>query len=210
MSDANSVKELRDRTGAGFMDCKRALVETGGNVEKAIAYLREKGIASASKKAGRSANDGLIHSYLHGTGKLGVMAEINCETDFVARTDDFKNFVNDVCMHIAAANPQFVSKEVVPEAALEVERKRLRADAEKSGKSGPILEKIVEGRINKYFEETCLLQQRFVKDTDKTVEELAKEMIAKLGENIQIRRFARFQLGEGLESATTQTAENTH
>lgn len=205
MSDANTVKELRERTGAGFMDCKRALLETGGDIEKAITFLREKGIASASKKAGRSANDGLIHSYLHGTGKLGVMAEINCETDFVARTDDFKGFVNDVCMHIAAANPQFLSKEVVPAAALEQERARLKADAEKSGKTGPILEKIVEGRINKYFEETCLLQQRFVKDTDKTIEELVKEMIAKLGENIQIRRFSRFQLGEALDVAGAAT-----
>ena len=205
MSDANTVKELRERTGAGFMDCKRALQESGGNIEKAIAFLREKGIASASKKAGRSANDGLIHSYLHGTGKLGVMAEINCETDFVARTDDFKNFVNDVCMHIAAASPLHLSKESVPAAALEQERVRLRADAEKSGKSGPILEKIVEGRLNKYFEETCLLQQRFVKDTDKTIEELVKEMISKVGENIQIRRFSRFQLGEALEAAGATT-----
>ncbi len=208
MSDPQLVKELRERTGAGFMDCKKALEQTGGNIEKAITFLREKGIASASKKAGRDAKDGLIHSYLHGTGKLGVMAEINCETDFVARTDDFKNFVNDVCMHIAAANPTFLSKEVVPAAALDAERARLKVDAEKSGKTGPILEKIVEGRLNKYFEESCLLQQKFVKDTDKTIEELVKEQIAKLGENIQIRRFSRFQLGEALES--TQQNSTAH
>jgi elongation factor Ts len=205
VSNPNSVKELRERTGAGFMDCKRALEHTGGDMDKAIAFLREKGIASAAKKAGRSANDGLVHSYIHGTGKLGVMAEINCETDFVARTDDFRNFVNDICMHVAAANPQFLSKEVVPAGALEQERLRLKVEAEKSGKTGPILEKIVEGRLNKFFEENCLLQQKFVKDTDKTIEELVKEMIGKLGENIQVRRFSRFQLGETLEAAPATT-----
>ncbi len=197
MSDALTVKELRERTGAGFMECKKALIETNNDMEKAITWLREKGIASASKKAGRVANDGRVHAYIHGTGKIGVLVEINCETDFVARTDDFVNFVNDVAMHIAAANPRYLTKEEVPTGDIDSERSILKAQAEAQGKKGPVVDKIVDGRINKFYEENCLLQQRFVKDADKTIEQLVKESIAKLGENISIRRFSRFQLGEG-------------
>lgn len=200
-TDANLVKELRERTGAGMMECKKALTESANNIDKAITYLREKGLASAAKKAGRAANDGRIHAYIHGNGKVGVMVEVNCETDFVARTDDFQNFVNDVAMHIAAMNPRYLTKDEVPGGDIEAERKILKAQAEESGKKGPVVDKIVDGRINKFYEENCLLQQRFVKDNDKTIEVLSKEMIAKLGENIAIRRFARFQLGEGAAKA---------
>ncbi len=200
MTEASLVKELRERTGAGMMECKKALVETQNDIDKAIVYLREKGIAGASKKAGRSANDGRVHSYIHGTGKIGVLVEINCETDFVARTDDFVKFTNDVCMHIAAANPRYLNKEQVPNHDIEGERSILKAQAEAQGKKGPVVDKIVDGRISKFYEENCLLQQRFVKDPDKTIESLLKEMIAKLGENMSIRRFARFQLGEGLSA----------
>jgi elongation factor Ts len=194
--DPNLVKELRERTGAGMMDCKKALVETKGDLDKAITFLREKGLASAAKKAGRAANDGRIHSYIHGNGKVGVLVEVNCETDFVARTDDFLAFVNDVAMHIAAANPRYLTKEVVPAADVEKEKAILRTQAEGSNKPAAVIEKMVEGRLSKFFEEMCLLQQRFVKDPDKTIEALVKEQIAKLGENISIKRFVRFQLGE--------------
>lgn len=194
--DPNLVKELRERTGAGMMDCKKALVETKGDLEKAITFLREKGLASAAKKAGRAANDGRVHSYIHGTGKVGVLVEVNCETDFVARTDDFVTLVNDVAMHIAAANPRYLTKEAVPAEDVEKEKAILRAQAEGSNKPAAVIEKMVEGRLSKFFEEMCLLQQKFVKDPDKTIEALVKESIAKMGENISIKRFARFQLGE--------------
>ncbi len=194
--DPNLVKELRERTGAGMMDCKKALVETKGDLDKAITFLREKGLASAGKKAGRAANDGRIHSYIHGTGKVGVLVEVNCETDFVARTDDFVSFVNDVAMHVAAANPRYLQKEAVPAEDVEKEKAILRAQAEGSNKPAAVIEKMVEGRLGKFFEEMCLLQQKFVKDPDKTIETLVKEQIAKLGENISIKRFSRFQLGE--------------
>lgn len=197
MTSANLVKELRERTGAGFMECKRALEETGADLDKAMVFLRERGLAAASKKAGRVANDGRVHAYIHANAKIGVLVEINCETDFVARTDDFQGFCNDVAMHIAAANPRFLDKESVDAADLDRERSIFRTQAEASGKKGPVIDKIVEGKIGKYYEEVCLLQQRFVKDSDKTIEALTKEMIAKLGENIGIRRFARFQLGDG-------------
>lgn len=198
MTEASLVKELRERTGAGMMECKKALVETKNDIDKAIVYLREKGIAGASKKAGRAANDGRVHSYIHGTGKIGVLVEINCETDFVARNDDFVKFTNDVCMHIAAANPRYLNKEDVPGNDIEGERSILKAQAEAQGKKGPVVDKIVDGRISKFYEENCLMHQRFVKDPEKTIESLLKEMIAKMGENMSIRRFARFQLGEGL------------
>jgi len=194
--DPNLVKELRERTGAGMMDCKKALVETNGDLDKAITFLREKGLASAGKKAGRAANDGRVHSYIHGTGKVGVLVEVNCETDFVARTDDFVSFVNDVAMHVAASNPRYLQKEAVPAEDVEKEKAILRAQAEGSNKPAAVIEKMVEGRLSKFFEEMCLLQQKFVKDPDKTIETLVKEQIVKLGENISIKRFARFQLGE--------------
>lgn len=208
MSDANTVKELREKTGAGFMECKKALLESGNDMDKAIEYLRKRGLAAAAKKAGRAANEGKIHSYIHGTGKLGVMVEINCETDFVARTDAFQAFVNDVAMHIAAANPKYLTKEEVPAEDMEKEKAIYRAQAEQSGKQGPVVDKIAEGKLNKYFEETCLLQQAFVKNPDMNIEALTKEAIAKLGENIAIRRFVRFQLGETAQKATPDTTAN--
>lgn len=207
--DANLVKELREKTGAGFMECKRALEASDANLDKAMTYLRERGLAAAAKKAGRSANDGRIHSYIHGTGKIGVLVEVNCETDFVARTDDFVNFVNDVAMHIAAANPRYLDKESVPAADVEKEKDIFRVQAEQSGKKGPVIEKILEGKIGKFYEENCLIHQKFVKDPDKTIESLTKEAIAKLGENIAIKRYARFMLGETATKPTEEAAQ-TH
>jgi elongation factor Ts len=194
----DAIKELRERTGAGFLDCKKALTENGNNMDKAIEFLRQKGLAAAVKKAGRAANQGLVHSYIHAGGKIGVLVEVNCETDFVANTDEYRAFVTDVAMHIAAANPRFLNKEQVTEADLEKEKAVFRAHAEASGKKGPVIDKIIEGKMGKFYEEVCLVNQRFVKDPDKTIEDLVKGMIAKLGENIAIRRFARFQLGEGV------------
>ena len=193
---ADLVKELRERTGAGFMDCKKALAENGDNIEKAMEFLRLKGVASASKKAGRTANDGRVSAYIHGNGKIGVLVEVNCETDFVAKTDEFANFVSNIAMHIAAASPRYLNKEAVPAEDVEKEKGIIRTQAEESGKKGPVLDKIVEGKIGKFYEENCLLHQRYVKDPDKTIEELVKETIAKVGENIGIRRYARFMLGE--------------
>jgi elongation factor Ts len=198
--DANLVKELREKTGAGFMECKRALEASEADLEKATTYLRERGLAAASKKAGRAANDGRVHSYIHGNGKLGVLVEVNCETDFVARTDDFINFVNDVAMHIAAANPRYLDKDSVPSEDIEKEKGIFRVQAEQSGKKGPVIEKIVEGKIGKFYEENCLVHQKFVKDPDKSIEALVKEAIAKLGENITLKRFVRFQLGEAAKA----------
>ena len=195
-NSAETVKELREKTGAGFMDCKKALEQSGYDMEKAIVFLREKGLSSAAKKAGRAANEGRVHSYIHGEGKIGVLVEINCETDFVARTDEFQEFCRSVAMHIAAANPRYLNKESVPEEDQDREKGIFRVQAEESGKKGPVIEKIVEGKLGKYFEEVCLVHQRYVRDPDKTIENLVKEMIAKIGENISIRRFARFQLGE--------------
>lgn len=190
------VKELRERTGAGFMDCKRALTENSNDLEKAMEFLRQKGLAAASKKAGRAANEGRIQSYIHGNGKIGVLVEVNCETDFVAKTDEFSDFAANVAMHIAAASPRYLNKEAVPAEDIEKEKNIFRIQAQESGKPAPVIEKIVEGKVGKFFEETCLLHQKYVKDPDKTIEDLVKETIAKLGENIGIKRFTRFQLGE--------------
>lgn len=201
---SSSVKELREKTGAGMMDCKKALVETSGDLDKAIEFLRKKGLAAASKKSGRATSEGAISSYIHGTGKIGVMVEINCETDFVARNENFQNFVRDVAMHIAAANPLYVRAEEVPANIVEKEKEitlaQLKQDPKNANKPAPVLEKIIEGKIKKYFDESCLLNQAFVKDPDKTISQLRDEMVAKIGENINIRRFARFQLGESLAS----------
>jgi elongation factor Ts len=193
------VKELRERTGAGMMDCKKALVETNGDIEKAIDFLREKGLAAAAKKAGRIAAEGVVEAYIHGAGKLGVLLEVNCETDFVAKNEDFRNFVKDIAMHIAAAKPLFLSREEVSTEDLEREREVLKAQALNEGKPEAIVEKMVEGRIKKYYSENCLLEQAFVKDPDKTIETIVKEQISKIGENISIRRFVRWEMGEGLE-----------
>ena len=203
---ANLVKELREKTGAGMMDCKKALGEAAGDFEKAIDYLRKKGIASASKKAGRATKEGSVSSYIHGEGRVGVLVEINCETDFVARTDQFKNFVKDVSMHIAAANPLWVRPEEVPAEIVAKEKEIAIAQLAASGKPAAMLEKIAEGKIKKFYEDTCLLNQNFVKDPDKTIDQLLKETIATLGENIAIRRFARFGLGDGMKEVVEEAA----
>ncbi|MCT1398637.1 elongation factor Ts [Paenibacillus sp. LC231] len=196
---ASAVKELRERTGAGMLDCKKALDETNGDIDKAIAVLREKGLSAAANKAGRIATEGVVESYIHGGGRIGVLVEINCETDFVGKTDQFKEFARDIAMHIAAANPKYVRREEVPTEDLEKEKEILKNQALNEGKPEKIVEKMVEGRINKYYEEYCLLEQSFVKDPDKTINTLLNEKISTIGENISIRRFARFELGEGLE-----------
>ena len=180
------------------MDCKKALAETGGDHEKAIDYLRKKGLAAASKKAGRAATEGLVGSYIHAGGKIGVLVEVNCETDFVAKNENFQGFVKDVAMHIAAASPQFVRREEVTADVIEREKDIYRAKAKETGKPDNIIEKIIEGQVNKFYAEICLLEQPFVKDPDKTVQTYLNETIAAIGENISIRRFARFVLGEGL------------
>jgi elongation factor Ts len=201
---AGLVKDLREKTGAGMMDCKKALAEASGDFEKAIEYLRKKGIASASKKAGRTAKEGVVSSYIHGEGRVGVLLEINCETDFVARTEQFRTLVKDVAMHIAAANPTYVRSTDVPAEVVAKEKEIAIAQMQASGKPAAVLEKIAEGKINKFYEDSCLLNQVFVKDPNKTIEQLQKEAIAALGENISIRRFARFQLGEGLKDAAAE------
>ena len=206
MITAGMVKELRERTGAGMMDCKKALTETNGDMDKAIDYLREKGLAAAAKKAGRVAAEGLVESYIHGGGRIGVLVEVNCETDFVAKTEGFKALAKDIAMQIAAANPAYVSREEVPAEILEHEREVLRAQALNEGKPAQIVEKMIVGRIEKYYKEVCLLEQPFIKDADKSVKDLITESIAKIGENISVRRFARFQLGEGIEKKETDFA----
>jgi elongation factor Ts len=203
---ASLVKELREKTGAGMMDCKRALSETSGDFEKAVDYLRKKGIASASKKAGRATKEGAVTSYIHGEGRVGVLLEVNCETDFVARTEQFKDFVKDVSMHIAAAMPQYVRPEEVPAEVVAKEKEIAIAQLQASGKPAAMLEKIAEGKINKFYEDSCLMNQAFVKNPDKTIDQLLKETIAVLGENITIRRFARFVLGEGVKEESAETA----
>lgn len=196
---AAMVKELREKTGAGMMDCKKALTEKNGNIEEAIAYLREKGLSAAEKKAGRIAAEGLVESYIHSGGRIGVLVEVNCETDFVAKTAEFQEFVKDIAMHIAAANPQYVSREEVPASVIESEKAIYRAAALNEGRPERVIDKIVEGRLDKFFSEVCLLEQAFVKNPDITVGQLVTDKIATIGENINIRRFVRFERGEGLE-----------
>jgi elongation factor Ts len=194
--NANLVKELREISGCGFMDCKAALVATNGELQAAADFLRKKGVSSAAKKSSRSTGEGLVESYIHPGGKVGVLIEVNCETDFVARTDAFKTLVRDLAMQIAAACPISVSPEEVPAELVAKEREILTEQAKASGKPEKIIEKMVEGRIQKYFEEVCLLDQKFVKDQDRAVRDIVNDAIAKLGENIRVRRFARFQLGK--------------
>jgi len=196
---ASLVKELRARTGAGMMDCKRALEATDGDIDRAIAYLREKGLAAAAKRAGRVAAEGIVHAYIHPGGRVGVLVEVNCETDFVARNEDFRSLVHDIAMHIAAMNPQYLRREDVPAEIVEKEKAILRKQALEEGKPEHIIDRIVTGRLDKFFKENCLLEQPFIKDSDLTVDEYVKHAIARLGENIQIRRFQRFVVGEGIE-----------
>ncbi len=193
---ASIVNELRNKTGAGMMDCKKALEQTNGDIEKAIDYLRKRGVQQAEKKVGRSANQGIIQSYIHPGSRLGVLVEINCETDFVARTNDFQDFAKDVAMQIAAANPLVVDRAEVDQEKIAKELEIYRAQAREQGKPENIVEKMAQGKLEKYYQEVCLLEQSFVKDPTKTIRDLLNEKIAKLGENMILRRFVRFQLGE--------------
>ncbi len=207
MVSAQTVKELRERTGSGMMDCKKALSESNGDIEKAIEYLREKGLAAAAKKSGRIAAEGLVEAYIHGNGRIGVLVEVNSETDFVAKNEDFKNFVKDVAMQIAAANPQYVRREEVPAEVIQKEKEILTAQALNEGKPEKVVEKMVEGRVEKFFKEICLMEQSFIKNPDKTINDLLVEKIATIGENINIRRFARFEKGEGLQKRDDNFAD---
>lgn len=199
MVSAAMVKELRERTGAGMMDCKKALVETDGDIEKAIDELRTKGLAKAAKKASRTASEGIAISYIHGGGRIGVLVEVNCETDFVAKNEEFRQLAYDIAMQIAASKPAYVRREEVAASVIEHEKQVLRAQALEEGKPEKVVDKMVEGRIEKYFKENCLLEQPFIKDPDKTVQELIHGFVAIIGENINVRRFARFEVGEGIE-----------
>lgn len=193
---ASMVKELREKTGAGMMDCKKALAECDGDMDKALSFLREKGLAQAEKRAGRQTAEGIIDAYIHMGGRIGVLVEVNCETDFVARNDEFKEFAHDVALHVAASSPEYVHPEDVPEDVLAEERRVLEAQAKEEGKPEQIIPKIVEGRMGKFYERVCLLEQPFVKDPDRKVAEVLKEKIALIGENIRISRFVRFEVGQ--------------
>lgn len=202
-----AIRALREKTGAGMMECKAALSEAEGNEEKAIEILRKRGLASATKKEGRVAAEGLVNAYIHAGGKIGVLLEVNCQTDFVARTEEFRTFVHDLAMHITAAEPRFITKEDVPSEVLEKEREialeQARLDPKNSGKPQQVLDKIVEGRLIKFYQEACLMEQPFVKDHNITVADLVRQMIAKTGENVRVRRFTRYKMGEGLEKRTS-------
>ncbi len=193
---ASMVKELRGKTGAGMMDCKKALLDAGGDMEKAVTILREHGLSKAAKKVGREAKEGVISAYIHPGDKLGVLVEINCETDFVARTDDFKRFCKNIAMQIAAANPLVVQRENLNQELIDKEKEIYRTQAINEGKPEKVVDRIVDGKIDKYYQETVLLEQAFIKDQDKTIKDILTEAIAKLGENIQIKRFVRYRLGE--------------
>ncbi|MAM67237.1 MAG: translation elongation factor Ts [Rhodospirillaceae bacterium] len=203
---AKQVQELRAKTGAGIMDCKKALNEAGGNLDGALEALRKSGLAASAKKAGRIASEGLVGSYIHGGGKIGVLVEINCETDFVGRNEDFQGFVRDVAMHVAAANPQYLNREEVPADIVAKEKEILAAQIADEGKPANVVEKIVEGRINKFFKEICLMDQPFIKEPKQSVAEIQNELVGKIGEKISIRRYVRFELGAGLEKRSEDFA----
>lgn len=207
MFTAQDVSKLRASTGAGMMDCKKALTETNGNFDEAIKYLREKGMAAAAKKADRIAAEGVVGSYIHMGGKIGVLVEVNCETDFVAKSDAFQNLVKDIAMQIAAAKPLYVTEAEVPREALDAEKEILKAQALNEGKPEAVVEKMVEGRIKKYYKDVCLLDQDFVKDSSKTVSQVINEAILSIGEKISVRRFTRYEMGEGLEKRVDNLAE---
>jgi len=206
MITAAMVKELRQTTGAGMMDCKKALVETEGNIDAAVDYLRENGLAAAAKKSGRIASEGVVQSYIHAGGSVGVMIELNCETDFVAKTDNFKALAKDIAMQIAATNPSCVRREEISPEVLEHEREILRVQALNEGKPANIVEKMINGRVEKYYKEACLMEQDFIKNPDQTITQLINETISKIGENVSIRRFTRYQLGEGMEKKANDFA----
>lgn len=197
--NAAIVKELREKTGAGFMDCKKALAETGGNLDKAVDYLRQKGLAAAAKKADRVAADGAVGAYVHPGGKIGVLVEINCQTDFVARTTEFQTLLKDVAMQIAAASPRYVKREEVPGDEIEKEREIYRRQALESGKPEKVIEKIIEGKMERFYSEVCLVDQAFIKDPDRKVSDIINDAITRMGEKIEVRRFARYHLGEGVQ-----------
>jgi len=197
--NATVVRELRERTGAGIMDCKKALAESGGNLEKAVDYLRQKGLAAAARKVDRAAADGAVGAYVHPGGKIGVLVEINCETDFVARTAEFQALLKDMAMQVAAANPRYVRREEVSADELEKEKAIYRQQALESGKPERVVEKIVEGKMDRFYSEVCLLEQAFIKDPDRKVSDIIHDAVGRLGENIQVRRFARYHLGEGAQ-----------
>jgi elongation factor Ts len=201
---AAAVKQLREQTGAGWMDCKVALEASGGDAEQAVAWLRKKGMATAQRKAGRTTSEGVVGSYIHAGSKIGVLLEVNCETDFVARTEQFQQLVHDLAMHVAAAEPRFIRREEVTAAILEKEREIFREQAVASGKPEKVVEKIVTGKLDKFYEENCLYEQHFIKDDKQTVRELIDSVIAQVGENITVGRFARFKVGEGALSAEVQ------
>ena len=200
------VKELREKTGAGMMDCKKALSETKGDMDKAVDFLREKGLASVAKKSSRIASEGIVDSYIHG-GRIGVLVEVNSETDFVAKNEEFQNFVKDIAMQIAAVAPKYVSREEVPAEEVEHEKNVLTEQARGENKPEHIIEKMVQGRLEKFYEEICLLDQDFIKDSDKKIRDILNDLIAKIGENIKIRRFVRYEVGEGLEKREEDFAE---
>ena len=207
MITAEQVRELRELTGAGMMECKRVLEETNGDKEKASELLRERGVVKAAKKAGRIAAEGLVESYIHGDGRIGVLVEVNIETDFAAKNPEFREFVKDIAMQIAATKPEYVKREEVPTEVIEKEKEIIKAQALNEGKPEAAIEKIVTGRIDKFFAETCLLEQDFIKDPDKTVQQVLTEKIANIGENITIRRFVRFERGEGIAKKEENFAE---
>lgn len=206
MGAAEDIKILRERTGAGILDCKKALTEGGGDLEKAIDWLRAKGIANAAKKSSRAATEGMVVSYIHAGGKIGVLLEVNCETDFVAINDNFKQLCHDLAMHIAAAGPDYVNKEDVPADAIAREREVQKARVLEEGKPAAVADKIVEGRLAKFFEDSCLMEQKFVKDDSKLIRDVLTDAVARIGENIKVRRFARYVLGEGLEKKSSDFA----
>ncbi|NMA34315.1 MAG: translation elongation factor Ts [Clostridiaceae bacterium] len=207
MITAEMVRQLRERTGSGMMDCKKALTDANGDMEKAIEILRERGLAAAAKKAGRIAAEGIVDAYIHGNGRIGVLVEVNIETDFAAANEEFKQFVKDIAMQIAAAKPEYVRKEDVPADVIEKEKNILRVQAKNEGKPEKVIDKMVEGRIEKFYKEVCLLEQPWIKDPDKTIKQLVAEKVATIGENINIRRFARFERGEGLEKKEENFAD---
>ncbi len=208
MIKATQVKELREKTGAGMMECKKALKEAEGDMDKARNFLKEKGLAKAEKKADREVNEGRIESYIHLGGKIGVLLEVNCETDFVAKNDDFKSFTKDIAMHVAAMAPAYLTRDEVPEKIRKEQEKNLKQQALNEGKPEHVLDQIISGRMDKFYEENCLMEQPFVKDPDKTVEEVKKETIAKLGENISIRRFVRYEMGEVIDQEESVPSES--
>jgi len=207
MITADMVKQLRERTGAGMMDCKKSLTEANGDITKAIEILRERGLSAAAKKSGRIAAEGLVESYIHGNGRIGVLVEVNIETDFAAKNEDFKAFVKDIAMQIAASKPEYIKREEVPVEIVNKEKEILKAQALNEGKPEKVIEKMIEGRLEKFYKEMCLMEQSWIKDPDKTIKQLMTERIAAIGENINIRRFARFERGEGIEKKEENFAD---